>query len=103
MRNSIILVTLFALACVAHVDMSRYDLLKFIFEFGAIALLAHLGKKDKTFLYICITILVSICYAIGKDLSGLGTVLLELDKWVRALVWGALIIILIIRFKNNAK
>lgn len=112
MKNSIILVLLFVLACVAHVDMSKYDLLMGIFYFGVITLLAIIGKKDKTFLYICVTILGSICYAIGKELFGVatiplevkvGTVVLEIDKYVRVLIWSILLILLIIRFKENAK
>ena len=103
MRNSIILVSLFALACVAYVDMSYFDLFKLIFEFGVVALLANCCKKDKTFFYICITILVSISYAIGKELLGVGTVALEMDKCVRALIGVVLIFLLIIRFKENAK
>lgn len=103
MRNSIILVTLFALACVAHVDMSKYDLLMALFYFGIVALLADIGKKDKTFLYICVTILGSICYAIGKEFYGLGTTILNSDIYVRVAVWVILLILLIIRFKENAK
>ena len=103
MKNSIILVLLFVLACVAHVDMSKYDLLMGIFYFGVITLLAIIGKKDKTFLYICVTILGSICYAIGKEFYGLGTTVLNSDIYVRVAVWIILLILLIIRFKENAK
>lgn len=103
MKNSITLVLLFVLACVAHVDMSKYDLLMGIFYFGVITLLAIIGKKDKTFLYICVTILGSICYAIWKELIGCGAVILEADKYVRGVVWIILLILLIIRFKENAK
>ncbi len=103
MKNSIILLVLFVVASVAHVDMSKYDLLMGIFYFGVIALLASIGKKDKTFLYICITILGSICYAIGKEFYGLGTTVLNSDIYVRVAVWIILLILLIIRFKENAK
>lgn len=103
MKNSIILLVLFVVASVAHVDMSKYDLLMAIFYFGVIALLASIGKKDKTFLYICVTILGSICYAIGKEFYGLGTTVLDSDIYVRVLIWSILLILLIIRFKENAK
>jgi hypothetical protein len=103
MRNSIILLVLFVIASIAHVDMSKYDLLMYIFYFGVISLLANIGKKDKTFLYICVTILGSICYAIGKEFYGLGTTVLNSDIYVRVAVWVILLILLIIRFKENAK
>lgn len=103
MKEAIILIVLFALACLAYVDMSHFDLLKLIFEFGIVGLYLHAKKKDKTIVYVCSIILVSISYAIIKELCGCGTVALETDKTVGVLAGLALTIVLFLRFKSNAK
>ena len=88
-------------------DKTYFDFISQLFSFVTLALLLDfvLKTKDKIYAGIIIVIMLNFLYAMGKQLAGVGTVVIKLDyvMWVlipTALI-GFLIIALLKAFKNG--
>ena len=102
-KETIAVLVLFFIACVAYRNMHIFDLCKLIFEGGFVLLFSLRIITNKLLFIICMIVLFSILYAMIKEFMGIATISTAWDTYIGVSVGIGLLITIIIQFFNNAR
>lgn len=102
-KETIAVLLLFFIGCLAYRDMRIFDLCKLIFEAGFVILFALRIITNKLLLIICMIVLLSILYAMSKEILGVATIKLATDLYIGVSVGVLILITILIQFIYNAR
>jgi hypothetical protein len=102
-KETVSVLVLFCIACLAYRNQQFFDLCKLIFEAGFVLLFSLRIITNKLLFIICMIVLFSITYAMIKELLHIGTMSTAWDSYVGVSVGIGLLITIIVQFFYNAK